>query len=298
MSRAQQAESSLELLLDTICNTFGGVIFLAILVVILVQMTSRSDATDSPAPSQAELAELDQRRSENQAKLETLRSAAAQQAELIKQFAKPENREALSQLQRMQSSREKLSDARSRSLGQVSQSQMKANEIAEDLKRMELALRDARQALAAAEEALRREMASRTRTARLSVLQASKKPNSRALLLRYGRLFQREKRVPEGFVLNTADCEERQDGTKHVLVLKPSGGKPIKGDAQAVFNAVLSDYDKTTDDLVVVVWPDSFEEFAPLRDAMVRSNFTYDLQPMTKDGQVIIGPASGPRFVQ
>src|SRR4051812_9561577 len=32
---------SLELLLDTICNTFGGILFLAVLVIILVQRTGQ-----------------------------------------------------------------------------------------------------------------------------------------------------------------------------------------------------------------------------------------------------------------
>lgn len=52
---AEIKESSLELLLDTICNTFGGVLFIAILVIVLVNMSSR----EIPRISQENRAELD-----------------------------------------------------------------------------------------------------------------------------------------------------------------------------------------------------------------------------------------------
>ena len=39
--RRSRKQDSLELLLDTICNTFGGVLFIAILVVMLLQQTGR-----------------------------------------------------------------------------------------------------------------------------------------------------------------------------------------------------------------------------------------------------------------
>ncbi len=48
--------SSLELLLDTICNTFGGIVFVSLLVVILVNMSSRETADTPPEPvTQAEM---------------------------------------------------------------------------------------------------------------------------------------------------------------------------------------------------------------------------------------------------
>ena len=39
--KADLDESSLELLLDTICNTFGGVLFISILVVIMVNLSTK-----------------------------------------------------------------------------------------------------------------------------------------------------------------------------------------------------------------------------------------------------------------
>ena len=56
---ATAPESSLDLLLDTICNTFGGVVFIAILVVIMVNLTSDSVTLTPPNKvAQSELIEL------------------------------------------------------------------------------------------------------------------------------------------------------------------------------------------------------------------------------------------------
>ena len=51
MSRRRlQASDSLELLLDTLCNTFGGVLFIAILVVVLLQMSGNGAASKPREP--------------------------------------------------------------------------------------------------------------------------------------------------------------------------------------------------------------------------------------------------------
>lgn len=56
MSRRRlQAADSLELLLDTLCNTFGGVLFIAMLVTVLLQMSGKGDASKPREPIDAEL---------------------------------------------------------------------------------------------------------------------------------------------------------------------------------------------------------------------------------------------------
>lgn len=60
MARTSQPTDSLELLLDAICNTFGAILFIALLVVILLQQAGRTPQTDtSPERSPAELARLE-----------------------------------------------------------------------------------------------------------------------------------------------------------------------------------------------------------------------------------------------
>ncbi len=47
--RKRETPSSLELFLDTICNTFGGIVFLAILLSIIVQNRTRHSVTPTQA---------------------------------------------------------------------------------------------------------------------------------------------------------------------------------------------------------------------------------------------------------
>lgn len=57
--RRRASDDSLELLLDTICNTFGGIVFIAMLVAILVRETGAArEATEAPPVSAADLMNL------------------------------------------------------------------------------------------------------------------------------------------------------------------------------------------------------------------------------------------------
>lgn len=48
--KKQNLPESLELLLDTMCNTFGGIMFIAISLVVISQFTAKKIADDLPAP--------------------------------------------------------------------------------------------------------------------------------------------------------------------------------------------------------------------------------------------------------
>ena len=297
MSRKRQQESSLELLLDTICNTFGGVIFLAILVVILVQMTSKSESAQSPSKSAKELKDIEEKRADAHAKLERLRQAAAQRNAMMDQFAKPENRELLNRVQELQGVLNNHTKERSSVWGQTGQSQISANEVAEELRKLDEDLANARVALAAAKEELEREKQNRSKEGGdFSKLRATTKSEI-ALFLRYGRLYHMTKRGASGqFEFNDADCEQRGGGAVIEVVPKPGAGGPI--DAAAADRSV-AEYDKDTYYLAVFVWPDTFDQFNLLKDAMVRAGIEYRLEPLPEDGQVFISQqAAGPTQVQ
>ena len=60
--RAEDDGGSLELLLDTICNTFGGIVFISILVVMLLNFTQEETLPRPPDPElQREVAAWRQR---------------------------------------------------------------------------------------------------------------------------------------------------------------------------------------------------------------------------------------------
>ena len=77
-------ESSLELLLDTMCNTFGGVIFITIALVVIISMTSSLRQQKTNDENRMDARELQTGLAELQ---EQLRQMDARQAELVGQMA-------------------------------------------------------------------------------------------------------------------------------------------------------------------------------------------------------------------
>ena len=69
MRRRRNTQSSFDLFLDTVCNTFGGVLFIAILIVIQVRHTVEQPAQKTCSPEQT--AELLQRMEELAAEIES-----------------------------------------------------------------------------------------------------------------------------------------------------------------------------------------------------------------------------------
>lgn len=82
MRRRREDASSLELLLDTMCNTFGGVMFIAISLVVVISMVrSASRALEENAPRkleqlQQELARLEREAAESRESVEQRRELA------------------------------------------------------------------------------------------------------------------------------------------------------------------------------------------------------------------------------
>src|SRR5687768_3661347 len=100
MSRKSSASSdSLDLLLDTICNTFGGVLFIAMLVIILLNMSGEKAASVPATPdAQAQLAAAQAEMVRAQTELDQLRRAAAEQAKLASQFSDPKIKSLVSSM--------------------------------------------------------------------------------------------------------------------------------------------------------------------------------------------------------
>ena len=97
--RRRTRTSSLELLLDTICNTFGGVLFLAILVTVLLRTTSKLEsASDYQGLTEVELLMLRKKQIDTLAALESMRQATAQQEILLDQFSQPENTRLIAEI--------------------------------------------------------------------------------------------------------------------------------------------------------------------------------------------------------
>jgi hypothetical protein len=101
-------EDSTELLLDTICNTFGGILFISLLVVLLINTSGPSSITDSVDDQDTlDLLELDNLRDELlrenlQAIHKELNDALRQQSAYLQSIDRPTDVAEIERLQRLE----------------------------------------------------------------------------------------------------------------------------------------------------------------------------------------------------
>lgn len=290
MRRSQSDDSSLELLLDTICNTFGGVLFMAILIVILLQTSNRAPTLPESDVPAAELVELEQQLADVLAEVQTLHQAVAAQEQVLAQVAPESLQESAAELAGLQAHRNALREAKLETLQQLSELEIKRQTLAAQLAELDKALSDARQTRDAAMRSLQAEQEARTQTAKLPKSRSTRKREV-TLLVRYGKVY-----FPDNYSssltiksLNLDDMivlEDDRDGTS--LTPKPYAGLPATDPAFAEkLLARLKPHTPRGWYVAIGIWDDSFAQFAPLRATLVNHGYEYRLIPIT-DGEAIV----------
>lgn len=166
MSRkAAPASDSLDLLLDTICNTFGGILFIAMLVVILTNQISRDAAPSAPsAESSRALRRLRGELTESESRLTKLRQAVRQKEDLERRFADPESLGLLESLRSLDDDSDELLKERAQKLTYVAESQADLEETARELEKLAQQLTETKERLQLEKQKLENEASLRSRT--------------------------------------------------------------------------------------------------------------------------------------
>lgn len=279
--RRRAADSSLELLLDTICNTFGGVLFLAILVAMLLQLRGTAGALTAPSPiSHRHLQERRARTEELKSELESLHAATRQQAEMIGDLSPSEMAVQRQELEAARQKHSELLTRRAAMATELANTQEVTNQAAQELAKIDSDLAAARQESDSLEESLENETEARTIQARLPVLHETTKRES-SYCLRYGRLY----RVLDSAGPNTHDFDVQTASNTIGVTPKPNGGQPLGRGTQAKvhFTKEIGTIDPSTTYLAIFVWPDSYGEFQDVKSVMLEKQFEYRLVPLTND---------------
>ena len=307
--RSSANESSLELLLDTICNTFGGVLFLAMLVSLLLTQTrkrteSESESADPvPAVSAADLVRLDTEAEELEQQIQQLEKLVGDVEGMAGEFAEPDYKEKLEAMQTVEREQRTLAAKRVRILSDIADAQAAAAragaQTATTQRQQKAADADQSQAENRLEQAkLEREQLiqsaiaiQKTLEETTSVKTTGRAPRERetskkefGAVLKYGRMYlmhvyksgDREVNAEEfvvttGLVHNTAEP-------------KPSAGLDLRtsDSLQSKIRQRLIKHPPGSWYLCLVVHPDSFEEFLSLKAALVSLGYEYRLMPTNK----------------
>ena len=106
MKKSSDLESSLELLLDTMCNSFGGVMFIAISLIIVLTMTSKADVSNSE--NFKNLEEMQARLEELKKEFKELENKTSDISSLIEQLKNDPRRKYLADIVNLETQIKKL----------------------------------------------------------------------------------------------------------------------------------------------------------------------------------------------
>ncbi|WP_437206326.1 hypothetical protein [Planctomicrobium sp. SH664] len=287
--RSQPADS-LELLLDTICNTFGGVLFIAILVVILLRLSGNSEEVPAADPSvtqqlQDELHLLNERRMQ-------LHEIAQNQSRTLSELVPADRKQLLETLN--------VEEARHSSLSnEVQSARERLSALQQDQETLEWTVRqkqtELQQAQARNEQLqteLDNERQSRHQELRTSILRSPGGKRQVGVVLQYGRLYIWHQYDASGFSsgLNTADFLVLDRGLlQTVTTPNPTAGVVVDGSSasrQQILKSLLK-FRPAVQYLAVIVRPDSYGSFRYLRDALTEGGFEYQLIPSLADEEFV-----------
>lgn len=292
--RKSSAPDSLELLLDTICNTFGGVLFMAILIAVLIRTSGKlvhtSQKEIQPKSTAEELYRADAELTRALTERESLVVALGIQRDLAQRLAPPEVRRELKNRSDRDAQKGEQLRKSEQAVEALAKTEAKIEEIKQELATLATRTQEAALELASAKEELEKEIQSRTQTSKLPRLRASTKQEA-PLILRFGRLYvwHRYDAQDERVGINLEDMAVVGEGVAEIEVApKPLAGTRVTGEQadQAAISQRLAQFAPGGFYFAIVVYPDSFDEFRHLKKALIESGFEYRLMPSVPGEQI------------
>jgi hypothetical protein len=313
--RRRTGDSSLELLLDTITNTFGGILFIAILVALLLQTTGRDEeaaAAAAPPPlTEAEVAAMEVRLEDLRDRVTRLQKAVgplpnpddpnaavarrvAELASRLAQAVEDRSKAALetADLQRQataardqtnRTAAETERREREQAASAATEEKQAADRAAAAGSRHDAARRDKSEAEAEAADLARR-LVELEELAQPSVIEQtaglpSLKPTAKdqvSIYVRFGRVFMTH--VWRGGTRLGPNPEQFVvlPGDPPVAQPKPATGTPIERQTiAATMRRLLAAFPPDRWTVAVIVFDDSFAEFQWVKKAIVDAGYQY-----------------------
>ena len=291
--RKRNTSSSLELLLDTMTNAFGGVLFLAILISIQLRDRTAEPVIEQPT-FETEINQLKSKIRIKESKLETAIARKTLSEELGKQFHDEDSfklQAVLDDLKtRAQESRSQVENS-SAEINAISKLQ---SESAERIRRVSDELESMDKKLRESTNELELEKGKRTLAGRLPKRRRSSKLPIN-IGLKNGRFYEFEKNG----TYNEDDFDIQSSTFGKSLLPKSNGGKPL-GQISANYADMIRESvgaDNRRYFVTIVVWEDTFDHFQDVKQAIIDAGFEYRL--LLLSGNTPVGTGNtGPTYTQ
>jgi len=313
MPRKQtQSEGSLDLLRDTICNTFGGVVFIALLVVLLLRLSPAKQVSASLQTSSSLRASMQWQ--------EALVNNHELLAELQTQITKVANSwddSVMAEIQKLQQMEqqnlqlkqnlgdsllalvetEKQISTTSKSLEELKNQRIHVQRTYEETTKAASNLRDELDALAVQNEQIRRTIPPPSTLDRPVELPVERSDSNRqvTVFVKYGRVYFA---FDEGWNINSSDFRVQRGWLYNVAEPKVFEGIPINsnGEPSPELAQRLSRFPPRDFFVHVAICKDSFDYFQGLKNQLSKLGYRYYLTPLDIGESMLTG--SGPSSSQ
>lgn len=288
--RRREQSDSLDLLLDTICNTFGGILFIAILVALLIQLKGDEETPpEEPPPRPEEIVAAQSTLEQLRNELQSVARARASQNRLIEQFAPDELQTLLKERNDRNDELLDLQDAQLSLLEANAEISAQNERDRQELSEIAAQLSDLRERVEDLESELDEDRQRRQQTVGVPVVRTNLGRREVAVILRYGRLYFWHRYDSRGYQLglNTDDFVVLADEDGKLLTRAlPTGGLRIANDdaTRQLIRQRFRDYDPRQCVIAVITRSDSFAQFRIVRDVLKSMGLDYRLMPT--DGPV------------
>ena len=272
-------DDSLGLLLDTICNSFGAVVFLSLLVAIML----KNSPTLRKGAFERRRAELELALSRVERKIVEWGEIHCVQREQMRRID-AQVPAVVADIRDLSAAANDVKQRCEQLARTIRDRQQSAEDAQAQLQSLAARLADAKRERAAARIALEAEVSSRSLHARTSRVRGTDKSEI-AVHLRYDRLYVWHRYAGDGrrLGLNTDEFVVLENHPNYLETApRPDAGIPVLDSGmEASIRQRLKQFDSRFHYLGVVVWPDSYDAFQAMKAVMVGAGYEYRLVPAT-----------------
>ena len=264
---------SLELLLDTICNTFGAVIFISMLLSILVrEKGAAQDASGISGEISHVIATRNREIVEARSRQQLLALQVAQQDEVIRRFVNNDSKVIAAEIKQATENRVQLLDKKSDAVENLTNTESQSLGMEAELKEQEQQLQGLERENTRLQQALQNALALSSRSARVPRVRETQKTGI-VYMLHEGRLHRVS--TPDG-QFDSKDCTQREeDGTTRIAP-RPQGGLQITGPDTEI-DVKFQGIQAGRQFVRLFVSQNSFAQFIPVKDVLIRLSLEYEV---------------------
>ena len=280
-------ESSLELLLDTICNAFGGILFISILIIVLINMSSKEVIEVLPEqPTTVEMLRLRSELEEADEQLKTLTVAASQQKNFASMFVSKNSAILANEIRDKKLNLSQSVQSNNQQMSQTVTTQKNINEISEKLDKLKHELIISKEQLSNINIQLKQEIAKRSRSSKLPTVKMESKAPDASYFLQQGVLC---------FLGSPKEIMKTTEGKTEFVVPNIAAGLKISSDSPNR-DSIADNFDSKgiPKRHLIRFWvsPDSHTEWNAVRETLVKRGNRYELRLLPKDVRLSYGRSS------